>query len=211
MTDVVKFALFVICMASCVAAAWFGFGFYWGCWCCWCCCAGNYWNCARLLIRPVCALRYNRHCDDFSFDGGGGDQVQSESSQSKRCSRHINAKSVLQIGSGWGQYTVYGQHCLLCNCFPRVFISRSKSTAADARKSVTRPFAQSVKYKEMIFKICLALRLGFCKWMDGSGSQQIANSSAFASFQSISLDIWVCWPCRLGWQAAEISNRFCRR
>lgn len=97
MTDIVKFALFVICMASWLAAgAAAGAG-------------------ARAITEIVRDYSYARWTAEYNTITGMTttanrlDQVQSESSQSKRCSRHINAKSVLQIGSGWGQYTVYGK------------------------------------------------------------------------------------------------------
>jgi len=45
--------------------------------------------------------------------------------------------------------TLFMASSVCCAIVFHSFSSRSKSTAADARKSVTRPFAQSVKYKEI--------------------------------------------------------------
>lgn len=109
--------------------------------------------CAQLLkLCDYSYARYNRHGD---YDGECLSATTTTTLwqppiQSKRCSRHISAKSVLQIGHGEANtlfmaYTHLSQPLCPCvvqfSCAGQSQHPNRRTLNTNARKSVTRPFA----------------------------------------------------------------------
>lgn len=155
MTDIVKFALFVICMAR-----WL---FLFGCLAIWltgCWCSGNYWNCARLLIRPVykaitgmamavamsMAMAMPTKCNQSQVKVKGVAAILTQ----KVCFKLalVEANTLFMAQSQPILKKNFIMYWWLGNCFPLFSAGQSQQRTAVVRRSVTRPFAPP--YKEII-------------------------------------------------------------